>query len=405
MGSHPFLRLGSSLRIRSADETLARAIAIAPALGISRVTDVTRMDRLGLPVFVSVRPRGLSLRVHAGKGLASVDACVGALMEAIEFAVAEPQRTSWRADRVSLAQLEACWGGGFDLLDLGPHIGIAFDERTMFDAIACENLLGGPALPIPAERVFFPFDSPDHPDLLTTSTNGLASGNSIAEATLHGLLEVLERDAEAMNVADDKSRWIDPAELPPPFAQLARRWRAMGVDLAVRLLPNAFGLPCFEAVLHAQGSEDVNLSGGFGLHLERDIALARAVAEAAQARISHIHGGRDDLAERHERGERLGREGRRERDAEAVALKFDRSRRVHYDAVPDFACDDGLDEVLDAVLHHLGELGFGQVLRHRFDIDLGGLEVVRVVVPRCEDFWLPCVHMGRRLRRLMLSDA
>jgi ribosomal protein S12 methylthiotransferase accessory factor len=43
-----------------------------PALGISRVTDITAMDRLGLPVFASIRPRGLALCVNAGKGMKPV---------------------------------------------------------------------------------------------------------------------------------------------------------------------------------------------------------------------------------------------------------------------------------------------------------------------------------------------
>ena len=63
-------------------------------LGISRVMDITRMDRLGLPVFASVRPRGARLRVHAGKGIRPEEAEVGALMEAVEFAVAESIDTS-----------------------------------------------------------------------------------------------------------------------------------------------------------------------------------------------------------------------------------------------------------------------------------------------------------------------
>ena len=50
-------RLNSSYRSKRPARTLAIAEALMPKLGITRVTDVTRMDRLGLPVCISVRPR------------------------------------------------------------------------------------------------------------------------------------------------------------------------------------------------------------------------------------------------------------------------------------------------------------------------------------------------------------
>ena len=98
--SSPALCLGSSLRCRDPWQTLALAEPLMPVLGISRVTDITRMDRLGLPVFASVRPRSRTLHVHAGKGVNAVEARVGALMEAVEYAAAEPQRSSWERRRI-----------------------------------------------------------------------------------------------------------------------------------------------------------------------------------------------------------------------------------------------------------------------------------------------------------------
>ena len=61
-------------------------------LGISRVTDSTRLDRIGIPVFSSIRPSAAeaSLCVHAGKGTTTTEARTGALMEAIEFAFSDP---------------------------------------------------------------------------------------------------------------------------------------------------------------------------------------------------------------------------------------------------------------------------------------------------------------------------
>ena len=83
-----FYRLSSSLRELPLNETLRRARGMARGLGISRVTDITRLDRVGVPVYVSIRPGAQpgSLCVNAGKGMHPLEAQVGAYMEAIEFA-------------------------------------------------------------------------------------------------------------------------------------------------------------------------------------------------------------------------------------------------------------------------------------------------------------------------------
>ena len=75
-------RLSSSLRTRSAEESLKYAQEIAANLGITRVTDTTWLDRIGIPVYASIRPNAAvgSLCVNAGKGLRDVEAKIGAYM-------------------------------------------------------------------------------------------------------------------------------------------------------------------------------------------------------------------------------------------------------------------------------------------------------------------------------------
>jgi ribosomal protein S12 methylthiotransferase accessory factor len=413
----------SSLRTRAPQDTLARAQAWMPPLGISRVTDITRMDRLGLPVCASVRPRGRTLRVHAGKGVHPIDARVGALMEAVEYAVAEPQRTPWIRERLPLRDLLAACPGMPRAFDLAPrldamhdlrgailtlppggpeviaaHLDRAIDLDRLVDAVRCESVADGRAVLLPAELVFVPFDPDDGPSLFGWSTNGLASGNSVAEATLHGLLEVLERDAVAMNVPHDASRWVDPATLPPPFDALASQWASLGVALSVRAVPNAFGLPCFDARLHEPASTTVDLARGFGLHLDRGIAVSRAICEAAQARLSHIHGGRDDITQFFDSVERVDSAERAADRAQKIAAAFDTGNRIAFDAIPQWTVAGAtLEALLDRLLSQLRAAGFAQVLRHRFDFPMDDLHVVKVVVPRCEDHDTPPQRMGARL--------
>ncbi len=377
-----------------------------PTLGISRVSDITRMDRLGLPVFASVRPRGQLLRVHAGKGLLPLDAQVGALMEAVEFAVAEPQCTPWVCTRMPAEAFEAQFAGRVRLVDFAPMLGVQITAGRLVDTVCGEDLLRQQPVQLPAELVFLPCTPRDGHTVFGWTSNGLASGNSVDEATLHALFEVVERDALSMNRAQDRSAWVLPDSLPEPLRSLLAGWRALGIDTAVRQVPNAFGLACFEACLHERDSSSVNLSAGSGAHLDRGIALSRAICEAAQSRLSHVHGGRDDITHFYAKYTRLDARSRAHRDDALVARRFDRSRSVAFGDVPHQAVDGrALASLLAGLLQRLAVAGFPGVFRHRFDIDLGGLVVVKLIVARCEDVENTPGRMGPRLFAQVVGDA
>ena len=400
-------RLNSSYRSKRPARTLAIAEALMPKLGITRVTDVTRMDRLGLPVCISVRPRSATLRVHAGKGVDPLEARVGALMEAIEYAAAEPARSAWHPRTLSAADLVAQLGDGLRLVDLVPAQGVRIGPRDEVATVECEELAQRRRVQVPVELVFVPHESNGAARLFGATTNGLASGNSLVEATLHGLLEVLERDALSMNRPRDASRLLDSRRLPEPFRTLASTWRGLGVELAVRAVPNAWALPCFEAFLHEPASANVNLAGGSGLHLDRDVALARAICEAAQSRLSHIHGGRDDVTNFYEKyAPRRDAEVDQAAEADVIGRLFDRRRAARYESLPHEPHGGrSLTQLLDALLERLTKAGFGAVYRYRFRVDLSGLHVVKIIVPRCEDADSAPWRIGPRLWAQVLRRA
>ncbi|MFD2442135.1 hypothetical protein ACFSS8_22245 [Paracoccus kondratievae] len=49
-------------------QTLARLTALMPAIGITRLANLTGLDRIGLPVTMACRPNARSLVVAQGKG-------------------------------------------------------------------------------------------------------------------------------------------------------------------------------------------------------------------------------------------------------------------------------------------------------------------------------------------------
>ena len=335
-----------------------------------------------------------------------MDARVGALMEALEYAVAEPHASAWAGVTTTVGALVSGLPAGLGFVDFAPRFGVrvAVDQPVL--AVECADLIRGGSVLLPEALVFVP-SPPSAPELpLGATTTGLASGNTLEEATLHGLLEVMERDAVSMNQAHDRSQWVAPDDLPQPFRTIAAHWRTLGIELAVRSVPNAFALPCFEAWLHEPASTSVDLANGSGLHLDRRIALARAICEAAQSRLSHIHGGRDDITRFFAQYADRPTPALRERKATLLGRVFDRSRSARFRDLPHAASRRAsIAAVLDDVVDRLLQAGFDTIFRHRFRRNLGGLAVVKVIVPRCEDVESDPRRMGPRLLSRVLAGA
>src|SRR5205085_11261217 len=102
--------------------------------------------------------------VTAGKGANPIEARASALMEAVEHAVAEPQRTAWQGRRLSWGRLGDQFDDGIDLLDLVPRPGASVTRRTMVTTLACERLGRPGSIDLPAELVFYPYREPGRND-------------------------------------------------------------------------------------------------------------------------------------------------------------------------------------------------------------------------------------------------
>src|SRR5204863_1513825 len=71
-------------RTVSPAETLARARPHMARMGITRLGNITGLDRIGIPVAIAVRPNSRSVSVSQGKGPELPQAMASALMEACE---------------------------------------------------------------------------------------------------------------------------------------------------------------------------------------------------------------------------------------------------------------------------------------------------------------------------------
>ncbi|MCF2147140.1 YcaO-like family protein [Desmonostoc muscorum LEGE 12446] len=281
--------------------TFARLKPHLATMGVTRCADVTGLDRIGIPVYCAIRPWGRVIQVTNGKGLRHIDAKVSALMEALEIFHAENPSSDLKRGSLKLMQ-----GTGQRVVQ--PEILPEYKAKNFFssdfiiDWIKAEDLLTGEEVWLPASAVYI-----CSPMLYPFDTNGLASGNHLLEATLHGLYEVIERDAISRLSANgricltqERCKCIDLSTVDDESVKGLYEM-LLQADIKLVLIWVKSCIPSFHtfwAVLLDRNpfshSSMVNI--GYGSHLNVSVAATRAITEAAQSRLTFIHGSREDLA-------------------------------------------------------------------------------------------------------------
>jgi ribosomal protein S12 methylthiotransferase accessory factor len=403
-------RLSSSLRAERLEVTLACARSLARDLGISRVTDITRLDWVGVPVFASIRPDAQpgSLCVNAGKGITAEEARVGAYMEAIEYAFAEYNRACLEVSMVAAGDVYEGRIRPKAILDFCPIMNAEIDLDEPITCVEATDIASGETFPVPAELIFLPF--PSHLDsnrYFGSNSNGLASGNSILEATVHGLAELIERDICSFQAINDDSELVSNRSLPSAIRNIKSSLTSVGMNLYVRHLVNVFEIPYFMAVVAEKDSRDpIYVSVGYGCHPWKDIAVTRAVCEALQSRLSFIHGGRDDLLNRHKRFARLSRKARMAYAENLLAKVSRNGSLIQFSDLPDRSGSaTNLESALVVMTNALARNGFARVLRVIYTPSSFPLHVVRVLVPGLECFTEATARVGFRLRNYVRDQS
>ena len=135
---------------------------------------------------------------------------------------------------------------------------------------------------VPAALCYFNYPLPGDHQFGSAATNGGAAGNTIEEAILHGLLELVERDAVAIwwyNRLTAPS--VDLDSFDDPFVAGAReRYRQAGRSLHVLDLTMDLGIPVAAAV--STDAEGGRVLLGFGCDLDGRLAVSKALTELSQ---------------------------------------------------------------------------------------------------------------------------
>ena len=402
MSNDQFIRLSSSLRSRSVEESLAIAESLAMSRGVSRVVDTTWLDRIGIPVYSSIRPDGIkgTLCVHAGKGFTHAEAKIGAYMEAIEFSFATPGRNivDWFLCKPS--EILASFDQRIHFSDFCPRKGCRIEHDDDVAVVIGEEILSGLGrVLVPAELVYLPFFENPGVKLYGTTTNGLASGNTLDEATVHGLAEVMERHVRSFDVIKDDSLLVRLDNAPSKIKMMAKKIENAGLRCCLRYSKNPFGLAYFTGyVLEPDERNPIAVASGFGFHPNAEIAAVRALAEAVQGRLSHIHGGRDDIIKRVKVGVELGRDRELELIRHLRNIAENPCGEIDFSMVPNIDISS-LFQARECLYQGLISAGFDHVVRVVLTDAAYPFQVVKIIVPGAEMYEAEFPRIGPRLAK------
>ncbi|MGO7446941.1 YcaO-like family protein [Rhizobium ruizarguesonis] len=286
-------------------QTLA---AIRPHLrefGITRVGLLTALDVLNIPVAFATRPNSHTLSVFQGKGIDNDAAMTSAAMEAVETRIAEIAPADLTQATVDSMRAEHA-----AMIDLDNVARCAPDEIGTSPIAWCTGLdiLSGSSVFVPWWLVGLDHRG-ERPAGFEQSSDGLASGNTPSEAVLHGLCELVERDAWALTQLKSPERLresrIDPASFGDAVIDvMTDRITRAGMKLLLLDMTTDIGVPAFLAVIMPGNLSDrvdarwSHVCGGCGCHPDPVRAALRAITEAAQSRLTAIAGSRDDFSPR-----------------------------------------------------------------------------------------------------------
>ena len=382
-------------RACSPAETWARIQPHFAKTGLTRNADITGLDRIGIPVTLAFRPDAPTMANSTGKGLTPEAALVSGAMEAMEL---------YHAERVALPRVKASHeemarrGAVLALEDLPLTRHSLFGPRWPEWWVYGRDLLGGGEVAVPLDLVALwdpVLDGQDYLFPFQLGSNGLASGNTQAEAIVSALLEVIERDATTSHkVAAHLTGRPEPRVRletirTPLVRDLLERLRGAGVIPVLHDCRVDTAVPVYRCFLFDEVARHLGVAGGYGAHLDPEIAMLRALTEAAQGRLVMIAGSRDDIFRRGLRGIQAS-DTRQQLEALARLPATVDAGDLVSEATDTFEGD------IAVLLAKLRDAGLRQAIYCDLSLPDFPFAVARVVVPGLEGYMFDYYAPGRR---------
>ena len=415
-------------RIQPVEETLEKVNPLVKEIGITRIADITDMDRLRIPNYSAVLPGTEDyIWVYSGKGPTKNHAKASVIMESIERYSSLPANYEGKILRGKYKELSKSYNVlKYD--EVVEPISFQLNDEMNMDYCIGYDLINQTDILVPSPLAIFRY-TPSPPSINPYSffhTNGLASGNVMEEAICHALCEVIERDAvsiaefsssafqyhllktieneflrkgvrlqslDSKNFIDDNTIYsdIDLNGLGySPVERIVREFNKCHISLTVKDITTEIGIPTFIASSVEWVNHDYGyLVEGHGTHPDSRIALMRAITEVSQSRAANIQGSRDDL-----------------RKMKYDPQNSDENRSWQFMASPNkkaftevnsFFHEDILDDI-KLILGNLKDKGFKNAIVVNLTNSRLQVPVVRIIVPGLETFKINKLAVGSRAR-------
>lgn len=413
-------------RIQPPQDTLHMVEQITGKIGVTRIGNITHLDRLGIPNYSVVLPGTEDyIWVYSGKGFTMNQARTSGIMEAIERYSSLPssyERTMVRGSYSDLSKR-------YNMIrpdDVCEPMSVQYSDNMIMDYLLGFDLVSSEQILVPAALALFRY-APNGGAVNPYSfshTNGLASGNVLEEAICHALCEVVERDASSLadlrssafpfhvlKILTNKFKesgylvneiasnaMVDEPNLFPMVdleggiskeaGELVSRFRTANISLIIKKITSDVGIPTFNAASVEWLTQNYGyLAEGTGTHPDARIALARAITELAQTRVANIQGARDDLR-------KISYVGENSEDKRLWQF-MNSDQKVRFSDVESHYNENILDDIR-LIVNRLKAVGLKQAIVVDLTVPWTRIPVVRAIVPGLETFRFTKSVVGQR---------
>lgn len=216
-----------------------------------------------------------------GRGLSLEQARASLAMEMVEricaFADCDEQKILGRKNQLPLIRGSFAELQGKNALNpdsLSPEVPYA-GQKIYWTAAEKIDENGSHSALVPVQAVFL-FSNLDEAELFAAvGSTGLAAGNTIEEAKVAALLEIIERDCEQVTPFSETS-CFRLASNEALLADLLEKYKNSGIDLCFQDISGHLGVPTFKAFVKTADGEIVKATGA---NLDSRAALVSAMTE------------------------------------------------------------------------------------------------------------------------------
>lgn len=370
--------------------------------GITRIADITDLDRIGLPIYTAIRPTAEdgAVSIYGGKGITKDHAKASAMMEGFERYSAEKQDID--QEKISISAYNEIKNDSVlnprDLL-LPKSFENQNIEMQKLEWIEAEEIISESPILVPANAVFHPYIpnreiKPCAMAMFKGNTNGLASGNVIEEAVLHGIFEVVERDAWSIfELTKRNKKQIDLDTIEnDTVRELVEKFTSQGIKIKLMDITADLKIPTIVASADDTVLKDAALlTLGVGTHLNPEIAAIRALSEVAQSRATQIHGTREDTV----RADFMRKAGYENMKRTNKAYFVEEDEKINLSDIEN-KITGSIKKDIEVSIEEVQKAGLDKVIYYDLTREEIGVNVARVIIPKAELYCLDEERLGNR---------